>query len=1286
MASIDEVIARSRQPGGFTEKKSFSVARQRGIRKMREFALADPHYYVLELIQAAVANGARNVDLRVEAKEFGLSYVGGGFAEQELAQIFDFLFTSKDRVEHADIRQLALGVNALMYFEPETIVIESGDGTLERTTRIEIRGQEDTVDVGTPKRALRGTFVRATGLNRRVAQGWSFLGKKEPGEFGAIEGRCLAAPVPIVVNDDPIFGYSTVRTPNVFGYDDVVSFDEGDLYGTIGRAKHSHKRFIKAMTWGTWITSIEAPEELELEVGGVVNFDGFNKTADHAGIVEDEQLAQFWERLKPYIDRVRRGQSGMASFDLRALDGAELAPREVRELLQSRGNAVVVPMEVESGDPRAEVAREVAEALGAVILRVEDADLSVLEHLVVEGGRLVRPDLSGQRDLEFFGQAPVEPASRPWLTGVREVSWWSVGELAGAVVAEEASGETRRREGVGSEAEGVAELEEVFGRQGVVGVRIYTPMEGDASALRVRVLSMDRLVWEGAVDSMFPGHVLDLEVPAMSPTRLREAAGLTGASLAERVAHVAARHLDGELAEASARAIEAIQPEQILPGSVAARLLLAAVARSGLLRLRRDAGAREVRLSLTAIDDTIPAAFRARPLLSTTRGEGVSVEDLPAMMARQGGLLYGVVDGVRADLAGLDDAALLALDRGEERLLETIVGPGAYIRVDGRDVIASADGVQVRDIAFGLRAPAPGDLLVEGQRAGRLPEETVRELVSQLVRVVIARPGDSEHISRLRMQRLVGEKLDLDRLAEPPAGAFDHPRQALMHLQYFLLSRWGRAPTWGVEKLPLFVSDRAEAVDLEALAEVGASQGALVMLDGRAVDVVALGVDVGRERVGPPPVCSGLSMSPWLLGLLDGVMPVELTFDFDLTEAEARARGGEASRQALLFEAAVEAAGVSGVVGIPAQGGEDEMVAVIERGHARVHPMREPSNHYGVVGYVRVEEGEAAQRWDQILGAVERAGQSVLRAMLAELEARGPGLAHEERILEVLFAFTAGHVTLERRPDGVVHPLVNHPLADAVLDVPLLKSRRGTPVSAQRVLQEFCRRESLPEAVAAAELVVESIPAAVRGWMGRLLRVERIRSRRGDRPVQPQPVALMSASELDRLDDIEALRGLERWLDYLRPDMPEPRSRPQAGPADADDAQGFEPGLSVGLFDPAAPGEFVGVDHLESVWSELGGAWAMREALSSEQPYGLWSAGRPVVLINRANEVWAAFRRGAQPADERLAWMLLSLYAFLNEVRAPVTNDHELAFQRRVSEALVSGEFASPDPKHEGAA
>jgi hypothetical protein len=93
-----------------------------------------------------------------------LAYIGGGIPEAALGRLFDFLFASKDRADLGYLRELAIGVNALMVYQPRKIIIESGDGTRQGTTRMELFAGEDRLDVGRPDHTLAGTFIRAEGL------------------------------------------------------------------------------------------------------------------------------------------------------------------------------------------------------------------------------------------------------------------------------------------------------------------------------------------------------------------------------------------------------------------------------------------------------------------------------------------------------------------------------------------------------------------------------------------------------------------------------------------------------------------------------------------------------------------------------------------------------------------------------------------------------------------------------------------------------------------------------------------------------------------------------------------------------------------------------------------------------------------------------------------------------------------------------------------------------------------------------------------------------------------
>lgn len=425
--SIEHVIARSRQPGEFKEKRHFTVAKDQAIQKMRKFALASPYNYILELIQAANANGATYIDIQNAQNSVTLSYVGGGFAPDELAQLFDFLFASKDRLDLAALRQLALGVNALMVAKPHLVVIESGKGTLESTTRVVISGHGTSVDVGTPSAPLDGTYVRADGLVRGL------LGHSDPKEREVIERCCLTAPVPLLYNDEPLFGYRTMRIPKISGYERVVTFDEGDFFGAIGVTNSQTLANFKILTYGVWVQSLEYEFTKNTRVGGVVSFNRLRKTADHASIVHDDVLEEMWLRMRPYVDQLLGGQSGVATFNVRKLgDTKTLMPVHLRQLAASVPNVVAFRSAAVSSPAKQALAKEFGEVLEAEVLVYErDSDRAAME-LLVAGARLSFPELSAD-EIAFYRLPRATPPAPPWLCDEKRLTPISKDEFVGAL-------------------------------------------------------------------------------------------------------------------------------------------------------------------------------------------------------------------------------------------------------------------------------------------------------------------------------------------------------------------------------------------------------------------------------------------------------------------------------------------------------------------------------------------------------------------------------------------------------------------------------------------------------------------------------------------------------------------------------------------------------------------------------------------------------------------------------------------------------------------------------------
>ncbi len=286
MSSIDEVIRRSREVGKFSERKEFSIAKARAIQKLRKFALKTPSHYILELIQAAVANRATYLNIDVDLDTTRIAWTGGGFALKELQQIFDYIFSDHQETENAAIQQLAIGINALLVFEPQRIIIESGQGTIATSTRIEIDPTSMQITSGRPDEPLNGTYILAEDKNGMKGR-----------EVELISERCLALFIPIIVNDVFLAGYSSIRSPRLLGVKKSVQFDEGDFYGSIALSLGENTGNFLVLTHGVWIQTVKHELGLPQTFGGIIGFDSLNKTVDRASIVEDEKWREMWARV-----------------------------------------------------------------------------------------------------------------------------------------------------------------------------------------------------------------------------------------------------------------------------------------------------------------------------------------------------------------------------------------------------------------------------------------------------------------------------------------------------------------------------------------------------------------------------------------------------------------------------------------------------------------------------------------------------------------------------------------------------------------------------------------------------------------------------------------------------------------------------------------------------------------------------------------------------------------------------------------------------------------------------
>lgn len=1181
MSAIDDVIARSRQAGGFSKRKRFSIARTHAIQKMRRFALADPHYYILELIQSAVANGAKYIDINAGPKGMILSYVGGGYREEELSQLFDFLFAPKENLEHAAMRSLAIGINALLAMAPDEIVVESGDGSERGTTRIVIRGREDAVEVGRSERSLNGTYIKAVGLQRRKVAKQSALPVPASGarEVVAIEMRCMAAPVPFLINGDAVFGYATMRCPHLFGYRNCVTFDEGDLYGTIGTpGLSSDQASFKLLMSGVWIETV-TQKIADVPIGGIVAFDRLRKTADHSGIVRDDVYEQLWVRLAPYVRRVVSGDRREATFSVSRLgESAQLTPKELREVLTSTNTAVIVPPATTADSRLGRLARQIARAVDTdVVLALPKEELAAVRALGGDRIRLIRPDETHPQELSFYQQPPAKEPPLPWLTSPVSPEPVAFDRVADALVR---SGTLR---------EHVDIVANKYGEAGDINVRIFTPADQKVG-LRARVVTADRVVWEGALPTTHPGHYLDIRVPDVPPAPLSHEVAMSW-PVAEGIARGVAIEVTDAIADASRRAIESLTGQEVEPGTTPARMVLAELAATTVKRVRGTPS----RIELSVESDVRGVDLKHVPVLATLTGQPITIEDLEAMLEAQHGLVYGVVPEVPPNLAGLDTSKILSLDLESERDLIAIVGETGYVRVDGRDEIAGIGRVRCVDVAVGLTEYPDFPLLVTEAPPEPERADYVRALVQHLLRAVAS---DEDEEKR---------------------------RQALRHLMWFLFEGMEDGEDHGAREAKIFVDESGNTFSFADIEK----HERFRMADGRGLDAAAASARASASL--EPNVATGAvhAMNPFVFGLLSRRGPVAGAVELDLsTLASSRP-----DAPVLLVSAPVEAEGLEGELGLPAEPVSDPAIVVIEPGYERVHLLRSLAREHHLVGEVRLKDQSVMERPDDLTVAIQLAARSTLRMLMAKL----PDLdaEHREVALTALLDFAGRHTMISAVPDGTLAVRVYTTLAEHILELPLFLTDQTAPVSAKHLLETYARLFDGAADWRSYLRLSDRTPAYLLAWLDRELRVERVVM-----PASaPQVPAVAPAPKIAAvLDHATLVERLEHWLNALRID-------------DEDRTTIYF----------AEPGQL----HL----SPAGVPRLLR--VGDDAPWNYQYKELPSELTVNANSPLVQWVLAAGAADpEPFAWLLLSAYAYMNDLLPRITNEHESAFMSSVAERL----------------
>lgn len=181
------------------------------VGKLREYQLAVPGHYVLELVRAAIAGGATAIHVYNDSDDLELCWDGEPPSAEDLGGLLEHLFDRSDQ----RLRLLAVAVNTALGTGPRFLdleVTEAGvEGSVARARWLP-----------TPPDATEESFARAPvervpaspamprpgmRVHLREALSLSVLGewlRREYAESRILQSRCVALPVPLTLNGAPL--------------------------------------------------------------------------------------------------------------------------------------------------------------------------------------------------------------------------------------------------------------------------------------------------------------------------------------------------------------------------------------------------------------------------------------------------------------------------------------------------------------------------------------------------------------------------------------------------------------------------------------------------------------------------------------------------------------------------------------------------------------------------------------------------------------------------------------------------------------------------------------------------------------------------------------------------------------------------------------------------------------------------------------------------------------------------------------------------------------------------
>ncbi len=300
MSGVESLIAELASEGRVDSEGAFSLDRDKAREKMRQFQLADPVRYVLELVQAAVVKGATRIRFDIDADDMRMRFDGVPFTADDFEHVYGSLLSSAESPETEARRELALGLNAAMALNPSFIKVESGGA--QGGAFLEMRPGRD--DLYGPRETGPGEtliHVRQRFRPGLVVQFFRNIAGTLAEEH-LIRNDCCFAPIEVDLEGrrvsggyrlEAVMASSEIDTPEARG---VIGLSHGEILklGTGAPARSAELHLLKH---GVWIITHETAELLP-GTEAVIEARQLRKDVSQADFVRDDAFDRLIDVLR----------------------------------------------------------------------------------------------------------------------------------------------------------------------------------------------------------------------------------------------------------------------------------------------------------------------------------------------------------------------------------------------------------------------------------------------------------------------------------------------------------------------------------------------------------------------------------------------------------------------------------------------------------------------------------------------------------------------------------------------------------------------------------------------------------------------------------------------------------------------------------------------------------------------------------------------------------------------------------------------------------------------------